>query len=320
MRSDWGKEAFHLLCDAGPHGGLTGAHAHADALSFVLSTHGRQVLTDPGTYTYVGPERDEFRGTAMHCTVVVAAEGSAAPAGPFRWLRTAHSTVHEWYSHPAVDYLDAEHDGFHRLSPEATHGRAILWRKGAYVIVLDQVRSSATYPWQAHYPAAAGMRIAAAPGMAAIEHNGERFLSVHWPAGDLADVEPTWVSPAYGVRVPGERLVLAPADGGDALLTVLDPEATGSSVLNVRRLEAAGGVAWEIESGAWLDVVAVARGAAVEARGLRSTARLLWCRRSRATGHVQECLLGGGGSITFDGAALFHADATRWFQQPAAEG
>ena len=47
------------------------AHAHADVLSFVLWADGEQVLVDPGTYLYSGPERGRFRGTAAHSTVEV---------------------------------------------------------------------------------------------------------------------------------------------------------------------------------------------------------------------------------------------------------
>ncbi len=38
----------HLLFDAGPHGFLNGGHAHADALSVVLTVQGRPLLDRPG--------------------------------------------------------------------------------------------------------------------------------------------------------------------------------------------------------------------------------------------------------------------------------
>lgn len=48
------------------------AHAHADALSFLLWWDGREVVADAGSSTYErGPVRDRERGTAAHSTVCV---------------------------------------------------------------------------------------------------------------------------------------------------------------------------------------------------------------------------------------------------------
>jgi hypothetical protein len=60
-----------LFIDAGPQGALTGGHGHADALSIQLIVNGRPTLIDPGTFCYVCPERDRFRGTAAHNTLQV---------------------------------------------------------------------------------------------------------------------------------------------------------------------------------------------------------------------------------------------------------
>ncbi len=42
----------HLIFDAGRHGFLNGGHAHADALSIVLTAGGRHLFVDNGTATY----------------------------------------------------------------------------------------------------------------------------------------------------------------------------------------------------------------------------------------------------------------------------
>jgi hypothetical protein len=60
-------------------------HAHADALSFQLWWDGRPVFVDPGTYTYeAGAERDWFRGTSAHSTVVVDGRDQFRLWGAFR--------------------------------------------------------------------------------------------------------------------------------------------------------------------------------------------------------------------------------------------
>ena len=66
-------DGSHLVFDAGAHGFLNGGHAHADALSLVLTVAGQPLLVDPGTATYtMDPAmRDRFRSSRMHNTVVL---------------------------------------------------------------------------------------------------------------------------------------------------------------------------------------------------------------------------------------------------------
>jgi hypothetical protein len=61
------------------------AHAHADALSLQLWWRGRPVLVDPGTFTYEpGADRDWFRSTRAHSTVVVDGRNQFRLWGAFR--------------------------------------------------------------------------------------------------------------------------------------------------------------------------------------------------------------------------------------------
>jgi hypothetical protein len=61
------------------------AHAHADALSFQLWWDDRPVVVDPGTFTYeAGSDRDWFRSTRSHSTVVVDGRDQFQLWGAFR--------------------------------------------------------------------------------------------------------------------------------------------------------------------------------------------------------------------------------------------
>lgn len=69
MRSGWDEQATCLLFDSGPYGF---GHQHEDKLHFVLWSHGRQLVLDPGNFSY---DRSRWRryvlSTAAHNTVMV---------------------------------------------------------------------------------------------------------------------------------------------------------------------------------------------------------------------------------------------------------
>lgn len=123
----------HAIVDVGRHGFLNGGHAHADALSLVLSACGQAVLIDPGTSTYTmdAERRDRFRSTAMHNTAVVDRRAQSAPDGPFHWRSRADADVNLWYASPDFDYIEASHDGYQPL----VHRRGVLRTPELWLIV-----------------------------------------------------------------------------------------------------------------------------------------------------------------------------------------
>ena len=70
-----------FVVDAGPQGADTAGHGHADALSLTASASGQELLIDPGTFEYVGDgsDRDRFRGTGAHNTLLIAGRDQANP-------------------------------------------------------------------------------------------------------------------------------------------------------------------------------------------------------------------------------------------------
>jgi hypothetical protein len=131
-------------CDGGPHGFLSiAAHAHADALSVEVRHGGVDILADPGTYCYHGePEwRSYFRSTIAHNTVEIGGVSQSCDGGPFMWLRQARTreipvadSEHEW---------TAEHDGYRRLRPEASHRRTVRLDPAERAIEITDVIESA---------------------------------------------------------------------------------------------------------------------------------------------------------------------------------
>jgi hypothetical protein len=125
-----------LVIKAGPFGEGSGGHSHSDVLSLTARARGREILIDPGTFTYVADpaERDRFRGSAAHNTVRIDGRDQAVPSGPFRWDHKPSTAVRQWVAGPDRDCLDATcaYAGF-------THRRRIVFVKPATVVVLDTV-------------------------------------------------------------------------------------------------------------------------------------------------------------------------------------
>ena len=142
----------HLVFDCGPHGFLNGGHAHADALSIVLTIRGVPFLVDPGTATYtMDPERrDRFRSSAMHNTVVVDQRSQSETSGPFHWRSRADAICTAWRATPESDYVAGRHDGYGPVR----HDREVLAVHGTGWIIVDRLtggnRIDAAAMWHIH--------------------------------------------------------------------------------------------------------------------------------------------------------------------------
>ena len=159
LRDAWRPESTWMLVDGGPHGALNCGHAHADALALEVSAGGKPVLTESGTFSYTGAERDAFRATAAHNTATVDGESSSVPAGLFHWRHIAHTTVHAWGTSPSADFWRGSHDGYRRLADPATHERSILLLRGRYAIVLDALVAEGAHEWSLHWHVAPDLEV-----------------------------------------------------------------------------------------------------------------------------------------------------------------
>ena len=124
------------IVKAGPLGEGSGGHSHCDVLGLLARLDGREILIDPGTFTYIAdPDaRNRFRGSAAHNTIRIDQRDQATPCGPFRWSEKPSVRVTEWAVGAKADYLDARclYAGF-------THRRRIMFLKPSLIAVLDRV-------------------------------------------------------------------------------------------------------------------------------------------------------------------------------------
>ena len=200
----------HAVFDAGQHGFLNGGHAHADALSLVLSVYGHPLLIDPGTGTYTTDARlrDRFRSTQMHNTIAIDGRPQSVPSGPFHWRSTANAKVGQWRSHAEFDFVEAEHDGY----LPAIHRRTVLRGPDELWLVADHVRGTERHRIDAHWhldPSWSATAIS--PNAAHLAHPDRVWAAIASTTGGLtsflADADGLgWCAPVYGDLVPSLTL------------------------------------------------------------------------------------------------------------------
>ena len=120
-----------ILFDAGGFGPYRAGHSHSDTLSLYVRQGGEELLIDPGTYEYVGEERDRFRGSAAHNTIRIDGLDQAEPFGAFGWTGRPQVEM----TRTGGDVLEAicRYRGF-------THRRRITFeRAAARLLVADEI-------------------------------------------------------------------------------------------------------------------------------------------------------------------------------------
>ena len=199
-----------LFIDAGPYGALSAGHSHSDALSIQLITAGRPVLIDPGTFCYVCPERDRFRGTAAHNTLQVDGRDQAKPNGPFAWTDMPETSVDHWHTSKAIDVFAGHHNGYHPV----IHHRWVFGLKNKFWLVRDLVTGAGRHRLDIHW-----------------HFLDEHDITILPPIGHTwsQSLEPWDWSPVYGQKEPAKVLrfsteTVLPAE----FAVLLVPSETGS--------------------------------------------------------------------------------------------
>lgn len=134
MRSGYDADAQWAFFDVGPWGA---AHQHNDKLHLSVSAFGRNLLVDPGRYTYEGGEmRDFFTGSAAHNVLLV---DGYPQTGDVKTV-DAPLASDTWRIEPAFDYARGTYGaGFLGLGRDVTHTRAVLYLRGIAWVVVDRI-------------------------------------------------------------------------------------------------------------------------------------------------------------------------------------
>jgi hypothetical protein len=196
-----------LIFDHGPLGMPPSyGHGHADALSILWRRASRDVLIDPGTYTYTGDPtwRAYFRGTAAHNTVTVDEQDQAVQETAFQWSRpyTAELVRSKQRANGEIALL-ARHDGYARLGVE--HWRGVGSLEGGGWLIWDHLTGRGTHRLDLHWHF--GVEVDDGPD-GALLRGLDRAASLVVAGGALAlfrgKTEPLrgWWSRRYGQKEP----------------------------------------------------------------------------------------------------------------------
>ena len=305
MRDGWDRDSSYLVVDCGRHGAEGCGHAHADALSFEVVARGQPMLVDPGTLTYTADPaaRDEFRQTAAHNALTLDGLSSSEPGTAFRWARIADAHLDAWVSRERVDFFAGHHDGFAHLPGSPLVRRSILFMRGDYWVVRDQVESTDAHWIRLGYQCAASVRVV---------HCGERrvelraedgtglVLVVASGAGRFS-VAPGAVSPSYGARLPASRIEFTvQAQRGADITMVMIPLSVSGIVPAVDECSDSGRpVAFTVRGESYADALLIDAGTAP---GEESDHGIdwAWVRRDPANGRALERGLIRGTRMTVD--------------------
>jgi hypothetical protein len=198
----------HLVFDAGPHGFLNGGHAHADALSLVLTVAGEPLLVDPGTGTYTmdPATRDRFRSSRMHNTLILDGTDHAQPNGPFHWRSRADAKFLAARTASDLDFAVATHDGYAGVR----HLRAVVVMHGVGWLIVDRIVTARPVEAQLFWHLHPDWRATVRDSTVALLHGSGRRLGFATTAQDLSiaqDPDLSAYAPEYGRIEPATTLV-----------------------------------------------------------------------------------------------------------------
>ena len=165
LRSGWGPDDDHLCFDAGPIGlGLqvkdvpVTTHGHADLLSFTLSVHGKPVLIDSGFYTFSSSPRwhGYCRDVEGHNTIRVDGKSQAKLNIHNAWSCVATPGPIRRQTIGPFEVVEGSHSGFYRAPKVGRHNRTIVWKRGAYWLIIDRLEGSGEHLVEAFFHFAPG--------------------------------------------------------------------------------------------------------------------------------------------------------------------
>ena len=198
MRNSSSNSIF-LIFDAGPQGiGNISAHGHADHLSFELSAFNKDIIIDPGTYTYFFADkyRDYFRSTLAHNTVVIDNKSQSEAISNFDWRKIIRSKIIKWHSSDDYDVVEAYHKGYDPI----IHKRKLIFLKNkGCVIIKDSIYGGKKHKIDIYFHLSPELQFIEKSNSQIIAQSGDVFLLIYqWDEKMNLNILNDFVSYNYG--------------------------------------------------------------------------------------------------------------------------
>ncbi len=180
-----------------------GNHKHNDLLSFEYHDRGQPLIVDPGSYAYTSQpdERNRFRATAYHNTVVIddAEQNELRLDYLFRMFETSRTEHVGFEPTPTGVEYAGRHTGYERLAEPVSHQRRFDLR-GDVLSIVDELDGSGRHDAQWFFHFAPGVKATIeSPGRVVCESPSGRWI-LAGPSALTLRIESGWYSPSYGVR------------------------------------------------------------------------------------------------------------------------
>lgn len=254
MASGLDQQALWLMFDCGYPGA---SHQHRDGLNLEVFAHGLCFIVDPGITGYFNDLwTDYYRRTEAHNTVLVNGVGQVGPWRPHDPKSLSARGQAQCAFGEVADFVRCTYsDGYEGLPQDTTHTRAILFVRGRYWVVFDEVAGAAARKMEARFQFVP-LRLTvdrrrgvfrtlrqSRPNLELIVASPQRGAKLSIATGETDPVG-GWVAGGEDQPAPQARIALARGKKGCLrLATVICPFATGinSGVKIKERQDAADG-------------------------------------------------------------------------------
>ena len=207
VRRDTGLWMFCSATGPGIYG--HGGHTHNDLLAFELSYGGDDFLIDSGTYVYSRSpeERNQFRGTRAHNTVVIdGEEQQRLGKGWDLWTVANDGNPRVRFPESEGTVFCGEHSGYSRLPAPVVHKRTINLRTDTEIVVIDEFLGSGEHEFEWNWHVAPDVKIGD-PDLNAVSLKGASSMLKLTCSADLSiSLDQGWVSCSYGKKTPNTVL------------------------------------------------------------------------------------------------------------------
>lgn len=213
LRSGWGndnlpfnKELYLLFA----FGNNKPWHAHYAIFNVVASAYNYDLLIDPGRFTYnSGAERDAFKSTAYHNTVVVNSRNQ---------MKNYKAPLIDSYFFDNFDYLVGSQNSY----SEVTHTRSIFFANNEYWIIIDRLSSESkhTYKQYWHLNSKSFEKVKVNENRGNVNINAPHLM-MFFPKESNINLQTGYQSRHYGKKEKTPVIVNSIADVNNALLPVV---------------------------------------------------------------------------------------------------